>query len=131
MVDKVDIEEEEKCNLKSSSSVSLLNKLQYPESNVNDSHSQQEQLAAVLTNNNNATSAAANNNSRPGAHHLNGTNFDTTTEEGTRDVSARGGVLFVPGDSILQRSSPGSNNMAEVSADVDVEATPICPGESI
>ena len=37
--------------------INLLNKLQYPESNVNDSqHSQQEQLAAVLTSNNNSNS---------------------------------------------------------------------------
>ena len=41
--------------------------------------------------------------------HINGpTNFDTTTE-GSRDVGARGGVLFVPGDSILQRHSNQQN----------------------
>ena len=77
--------------------ISLLNKLQYPESN-DDNDSQQEQLAAVLTSNNNSPSAAANN--RPGAYAINGPNFDTSD----RDVGAQGGVLFVPGDSILQRN---------------------------
>ena len=83
--------------------ISLLNKLQYPEGNDNDS--QQEQLAAVLNNNNNSTPATANNNSsirgRPGAFAIDGPNFDTTDG---RDVGAQGGVLFVPGDSILQRN---------------------------
>jgi len=85
--------------------ISLLNKLQYPEGNDNDS--QQEQLAAVLNNNNNSTSATANNNSssRPGAYAVNGPNFDTSD----RDVGAQGGVLFVPGDSILQQSNQNNN----------------------
>ena len=92
--------------------ISLLNKLQYPESN-NDNDSQQEQLAAVLTNNNNSTSATANNTAssnrgRPGAYAINGPNFDTSE----RDVGARGGVLFVPGDSILQQSSENNNQRA-------------------
>jgi len=87
--------------------ISLLNKLQYPE-NSNDNDSQQEQLAAVLTNdNNNSTSATANSNSRsrPGAYAVNGPNFDTSD----RDVGAQGGVLFVPGDSILQQSNQNNN----------------------
>ena len=86
--------------------ISLLNKLQYPE-NSNDNDSQQEQLAAVLNNNNNSTSATANNNSssRPGAYAVNGPNFDTSD----RDVGAQGGVLFVPGDSILQQSNQNNN----------------------
>ena len=86
--------------------ISLQNKLQYPEGNDNDS--QQEQLAAVLTNNNNnSTPATANSNSssRPGAYAVDGPNFDTSD----RDVGAQGGVLFVPGDSILQQSNQNNN----------------------
>ena len=89
--------------------ISLLNKLQYPENSNNDNDSQQEQLAAVLTSNiNNSISATANNTAsrvRPGAVHVNGPNFDTSD----RDAGAQGGVLFVPGDSILQRHSSNQN----------------------
>ena len=92
--------------------ISLLNKLQYPESN-GDNDSQQEQLAAVLTNNNdNSTSATANNTAsrvRPGAYAINGPNFDTSD----RDVGAQGSVLFVSGDSILQHSNQNTNNQQQ------------------
>jgi len=53
-----------------------------------------------------------------GAHHINPPPEDSSMTAG--GVGA-GTVMFVP--------SPGSNNMAEISADVDVEATPVCPGE--
>ena len=59
-----------------------------------------------------------------GAHHINGVAADNNEELDLAITSGgvgAGTVMFVP--------SPGSNNMAEVSADVDVEATPVCPGE--
>ena len=61
-----------------------------------------------------------------GAHHINPPPEDNNEElesAMTAGGVGAGTVMFVP--------SPGSNNMAEVSADVDVEATPVCPGENM
>ena len=133
MGDKVDIEEEEKGVERDQHSHNIKTDPTKEEEHCNNHgdgvdeedggevHSDSAVLRSMLT----ASSGVV------GAHHINPPPENNTTTEGTRDVGARGGVLFVPGDSILQRSSLGSNNVAEVTAEVDVEATPVCPGESI
>ena len=147
MVDKVDIEEEEKGedkrdqhnhNIKTDPTKE---EDQSINCNVNGDGVDEEDGGGVHSDSAVLRSMLTARSSVVGAHHISGPmvannhiseELDVATAggdgaRGTREV-ARGGVLFVPGDSIL-RSSPGSNNMEEVSADVDVEATPVCPGE--
>ena len=124
MVDKVDIEEEEKGEDKRDQHSHNI-KTDPTKEHCNDGEVVDEEDgggirsdSAVLRSMLTASSGVV------GAHHINGVaagNIEELDSSITAGGVGAGTVIFVP--------SPGSNNMAEISADVDVEATPVCPGE--
>ena len=127
MVDKVDIEEEEKGEDKRDQHSHNI-KTDPTKEHCNDGDGvvgDEEDGCGVCSDSAILRSMLTASSGVVGAHHINGVaagNNEELDSSITAGGVGAGTVMFVP-------SSPGSNNMAEVSADVDVEATPVCPGE--